>query len=66
MKKISAILSLVVLSGCSSAPSRPEGFCSRGVPLESPSSWRSGIVDQSIEEADRRQFLRQLEKEVRQ
>lgn len=65
MKKILPILLTAALGGCSATPSSPRVTAGPEVPLESPSAWRSGIVDQSIREARERQLIRELGKEIR-
>lgn len=65
MKKITPILLTAALGGCSATPSSPRVPADPEVRLESPSAWRSGIVDQSLEEARMRRLIRDLGKEIR-
>jgi hypothetical protein len=61
MKALPRALCLLVLvaSGCS-APLRPAAPAAHEVPLYSPSSYRTGVVDQAIRESHERQLIRDL------
>lgn len=52
-------LTIAILAGCS-APQRPAATAAPIVPLVSPSGWRTGIVEQSIQEAHERRLIRDL------
>lgn len=59
IKRLAACAALATLAGCSAPPRSPQAV-PPGVPLASPSGWRSGIVDRSIREAHERRFIRDL------
>lgn len=65
MKKIVPILLTAALGGCSATPSSPRVLAGPEVRIESPSSWRSGIVEQSIQEHHERQLIRDIGREIR-
>lgn len=59
MKRLAACAALASLAGCS-APPHPLQTTAPDVPLASPSGWRSGIVEQSIQEARERRLISDL------
>jgi uncharacterized lipoprotein YajG len=56
-KRLAACAVAVALAGCA-APSRPAETTAPDVPLASPSPWRSGVVDDSLREAESRRDMR--------
>lgn len=60
IKRMAACAALATLAGCSAPPRPAATTAPPDVPLASPSAWRSGIIDQSIQEAHERQLIRDL------
>lgn len=54
-----AVVLAAALPGCA-APPRPAALDAPEVPLERPSPYRSGVVDQAIRETHERQLIRDL------